>query len=38
MTAEKNIDKFEVLQELKDEYETKNNKLEKLYQEWEELI
>jgi ATP-binding cassette subfamily F protein 3 len=38
MTAEKNIDKFEVLQELKDEYETKNNKLEKLYQEWETLI
>jgi len=38
MTAEKNIDKFEILQELKDEYESKNNKLEKLYQEWETLI
>src|SRR6056297_2204322 len=25
MTAEKNIDKFEILQELKDEYESKNN-------------
>jgi len=38
MTAEKNIDKFELLQELKDEYESKNNKLENLYQEWEEII
>ncbi|MGM0500019.1 MAG: ribosomal protection-like ABC-F family protein [Bacillota bacterium] len=38
MTAEKNIDKFEVLQELKDEYESKNNKLEKLYKEWETII
>jgi len=38
MTAEKNIDKFEILQELKDEYESKNNKLEKLYEEWETLI
>jgi ATP-binding cassette subfamily F protein 3 len=38
MTAENNIDKFEVLQELKDEYESKNNKLEKLYKEWETII
>ncbi|CCU78520.1 COG0488: ATPase components of ABC transporters with duplicated ATPase domains [Halanaerobium saccharolyticum subsp. saccharolyticum DSM 6643] len=38
MTAEKNIDNFEVLQQLKEEYESKNNKLEKLYQEWETLI
>ena len=38
MTAEENIDKFELLQELKNEYESKNNKLENLYQEWEELI
>jgi ATP-binding cassette subfamily F protein 3 len=38
MTAKENIDKFEFLQELKDQYESKNNKLEKLYQEWETLI
>ncbi len=38
MTAEKNIDKFEKLQELKDEYELKNNKLEELYDEWETII
>mgnify|MGYP006273179925 CR=1 FL=1 len=38
MTAEKNIDQFELLQELKDQYESKNNKLEELYQEWEEII
>lgn len=38
MTAEKNIDKFELLQELKDEYESKNSRLEDLYQEWEEII
>ncbi len=38
MTAEKNIDQFELLQELKDEYESKNSKLEDLYQEWEEII
>ena len=38
MTAEKNIDKFELLQDLKEEYESKNNRLESLYQEWEEII
>jgi ATP-binding cassette subfamily F protein 3 len=38
MTAEKNIDQFELLQELKDKYESKNNQLEALYQEWEEII
>lgn len=38
MTAEKNIDQFEVLQKLKEEYESKNNKLEKLYEEWETII
>ncbi|ADO77357.1 ribosomal protection-like ABC-F family protein [Halanaerobium praevalens] len=38
MTAEENIDQFELLQELKAEYELKNNKLDSLYQEWEELI
>jgi ATP-binding cassette subfamily F protein 3 len=38
MTAEKNIDQFELLQELKDEYESKNSRLEDLYQEWEEII
>ena len=38
MTSEKNIDNFEVLQELKDEYESKNNKLEKLFKEWETII
>jgi ATP-binding cassette subfamily F protein 3 len=38
MTAQKNIDDFELLQELKDKYDQKNNKLEKLYQEWEEII
>ena len=38
MTAEKNIDQFELLQELKDEYESKNSRLEALYQEWEEII
>src|SRR6056297_65556 len=31
MTAEKNIDKFELLQDLKAEYQAKNNKLEDLY-------
>ncbi|MFW5687005.1 MAG: ABC-F family ATP-binding cassette domain-containing protein, partial [Halanaerobium sp.] len=38
MTAEKNIDDFELLQQLKDEYQQKNNKLEELYQEWEKII
>ncbi|PTX17489.1 ATP-binding cassette, subfamily F, member 3 [Halanaerobium congolense] len=38
MTAEENIDNFELLQELKDKYEQKNNKLEDLYQEWETII
>ena len=38
MTAEENIDKFEFLQELKDQYESKNNKLESLYEEWEQLF
>lgn len=38
MTAEENIDQFELLQELKAEYELKNKKLDSLYREWEELI
>lgn len=38
MTAEENIDDFELLQDLKDEYEQKNNRLEDLYQEWETII
>ena len=38
MTAEENVDKFELLQELKNEYESKNDKLDDLYQEWEKLI
>ena len=38
MTAEKNIDNYELLQQLKDDYQTKNDKLEEYYQEWEKLI
>ncbi len=38
MTAEKNMDDFELLQELKEEYEAKNERLNKLYQEWEKII
>lgn len=38
MTAEKNIDNYELLQQLKGDYQTKNDKLEEYYQEWEELI
>ncbi|RCW54919.1 ribosomal protection-like ABC-F family protein [Halanaerobium sp. ST460_2HS_T2] len=38
MTAEKNIDDYELLQQLKDDYHTKNKRLEELYEEWEQLI
>lgn len=38
MTAEENIDDFKLLQELKEEYEVENKKLEEFYSEWENLI
>lgn len=38
MTAEENMDDFEYLQELKDEYDEKNQKLNNLFAEWEELL
>jgi len=38
MSAEKNIDNFKLLQELKIEYEEKYEILEELYHEWEELM
>ncbi|PUU93175.1 ATP-binding cassette, subfamily F, member 3 [Halanaerobium congolense] len=38
MTAEENINDFELLQELKDKYEQQNSRLETLYQEWEKIV
>jgi len=38
MTAEENIDNFELLQKMKDEYEKLNHRLEELYSEWEDLM
>ena len=38
MTAEENIDDFELLQKMKDEYEELNHRLEELYSEWEDLM
>jgi ATP-binding cassette subfamily F protein 3 len=38
MTSEKNLDDFKLLQQFKEEYETKNHLLEELYSEWEDLM
>jgi ATP-binding cassette subfamily F protein 3 len=38
MTAEENIDDYELLQQLKDDYQAANEKLESFYEEWEKLI
>lgn len=38
MTAEENINDFELLQELKDKYEQQNSRLETLYQKWEKIV
>ena len=38
MTAEENVDDFEYLQELKEEYDEKNKKLNNLFDEWEKLL
>ncbi|WP_089860943.1 ribosomal protection-like ABC-F family protein [Halanaerobium salsuginis] len=38
MTAEDNLDDYQLLHDLKSDYDSKNNLLDQLYLEWEELV
>ncbi|ADQ14574.1 ribosomal protection-like ABC-F family protein [Halanaerobium hydrogeniformans] len=38
LTAEENLSDFELLQDLKEKYKRLNNRLDKLYKKWEELL